>query len=149
MSFTLNRTQPHGEIMGTGVGGARWYQNGHSFRGDGSYCWSNPGVDPPFGVKRRSMEEADAEYQATAKKEPAPVTPPQPAPAPEESSAAPEPKPEPEPEKPVSGDLREQRLSQLSYFELAHLVSLAGGTPEKGAGALKKMVQWLMDNTVE
>lgn len=154
----LDRRRNFGEVIGEGVAGARWYQDGHYFAPDGRYLFSNPGISPPAGVAYRSLEDAEADYQraqqaqasgvpvtaakATPKKVAAPK-PPAPGPLVQPQGQA--------PAAPIQADglTREQELMQLNYFALANVVKAAGGEPMKGAGSKGKMIAWLLANTSE
>lgn len=59
----FNARKPFGEVHGTGVAGARFYQDGQYYDVDYRYVFSDPGIDAPRGQARKSMEEAEAEMR--------------------------------------------------------------------------------------
>jgi hypothetical protein len=126
----LDRTAVFGIVSGE-HGGAVAYQAGHYFDGDDNYLFSDPGKSPPPGVKAKAGPR-QAEPEAAGQPEGAATE--TGAPAPDVTLAA--------------GITRDQLLQQLNTTQLKQLVVDAGGTPEIGSGAKKKMITWLLDNTV-
>lgn len=139
----LDRRRDFGAVMGDGVGGARWYQDGHYFGGGGNYLFSNPGIAAPPGETLRTMAQAEEAFQRgetelVPKKQAAPPIPTQTLPAKP---------PQPQDTQQAEGLTREQQLNQMSYFQLDRLVLAAGGPKIQGTGAKAKMIAWLLANT--
>lgn len=162
----LNKREPIGEVSGTGVAGARQYQNGQYYDVDGNYLFSDPGRAAPEGEERKSMEQAEAAMQDRIKRRergelvddsPKRATP-----------AAPQRPIPPKPQQPEPGtDLTpEQQLMQLNVpalqtLQLETLKAAQADLPKdqqkddkalkaemiKGAGAKEKLVKWLVENT--
>jgi hypothetical protein len=157
----FDKAKPHGEVSGTGVAGARFYQDGNYYDATHKYVFSNPGATPPAGKQARTMEQAEASYQQRlkAQEQGQPVSEEEKAPA--KDPAAPPPLP---PEN-NGGDTpltREQRLAQMNVPKLQELqiATLQALNPEadlgelkkqmiKGPGAKDKLVEWLAKNTSE
>jgi len=165
----LNQRRPIGEVSGTGVAGARYYQDGQYYDVDGRYLFSDPGVPAPTGFTRKSMEQAEAEMQARIKaRERGELV--------DESVAQPQPQPQPQPQRPIppvpqqppqGTELTpEQQLMQLNVprlqeLQLDALKAENAELPEnerksekdlkaqliRGAGAKDKLVKWLLENT--
>lgn len=148
----LDRKRSYGEVMGDGVGGARWYQDGHYFAPDGTYLFSNTGIRAPHGCAHRTMEQAEADYQQrqAAQERGEPVAPRSATKAAPKKAAAPPPPPGPlvEPIQ-AEGLTREQKLAQFNYLQLANLLKAAGGERITGSGAKAKIIAWLLANTSE
>lgn len=138
----LDRRRDYGAVMGDGVGGAKWYQDGHYFDGCGNYLFSNPGIAAPPGEVLRTMAEAEAAFlsreaaaNAPPKQSPPPIPPQSMPPSPPQGTHQ------------AEDMTREQQLHQMSYFQLDALVRAAGGEKIQGAGAKKKMIDWLLKST--
>lgn len=125
----LDKRRPYGGVCGPGAEGAVYYQDGHYFDHHGKYLRSNPGIAPPAGQKSQAVPApASRQVAATVTREA--NTPPSTTTLPETLT-------------------REQKLQQMSYFQLASLVKAAGGEPDKGSGAKQKMIAFLLENTTE
>lgn len=162
----FNPRRPHGEVGGTGVAGARYYQDHQYYDVDGNYLFSDPGHEAPAGEARKSMEQAENEMQERIKarergelvdqgpKRATPAIPARPVP--------------PIPSQPPAGTelTPEQQLMQLNVprlqeLQLDALKALNEDEPAdkrksekelkgqliRGAGAKEKLVKWLLDHT--
>jgi hypothetical protein len=151
--------EPHGHVQGEGAGGARYYQDGHYYDPHHRYLFSNPGIGPPAGQKLRTMEQAEADYQARQNVSAPAVAMGSPARVVEQPPAPPEPPTNPE----LS---REQQFMQHPVPKLQQfmLVALQTANQEKpaaeqqdqahlkkqvigGPGAKAKLIAWLLENT--
>lgn len=137
----LDKRRPYGGVVGDNRIGARYYQDGHYYGPDGSYICSAKGKSPPAGEKYRSYEDALAGRDT-------------PAPPPNaDADKLAQTLSRDSNQKPTTALpetlTREQRLAQMSYFQLASLVKAAGGEPAKGSGAKQKMITFLLENTSE
>jgi hypothetical protein len=160
----FNRKRPHGEVHGTGVAGAMFYQDGHYYDVDHEYVFSDPGMSAPRGVAEvKTMEQAQREVEerqaAIARGEKVPAK--KPAAEPGAARSVPQ-----VPQAP-SGELTlQQRLMQLNVPKLQEmqyeaLKQLNEDQPEdkrkpekalrseiiKGPGAKDKLVTWLVENS--
>lgn len=149
----------HGIVQGDGVGGAKFYQDGHYYGADHRYLFSNPGSAPPPGQKLRSMEQAEAAMQQRILDgEP---TPPPPPAVPAVNSAPTAPGTPPSTDQ--APDLTpEQKLNQLHVPQLQalQLQALQAEQPEAdvsvlkksligGPGSKQKLIAWLLERTTE
>lgn len=162
----FNARRPFGEVSGTGVAGARFYQDGQYYDVDKRYLFSDPGVPAPAGEERKSMEQAEAEVQDRIKRRErgeAVDEPKRKAPAAQPQRPAP---PIP-PQAPQGAQLTpEQQLMQLNVpklqeMQLAVLKAENEELPEdkrktdkqlkeqliRGAGAKNMLVKWLLERT--
>jgi hypothetical protein len=163
----FNPRKPHGEVGGTGVAGARYYQDHQYYDVDHRYLFSDPGHDAPPGETRMSMEQAEAKMQERIKarergelvdetprktvatpQRPIPPIPPQ---APQTG----------EPELTPEQQLMQLNVPRLQELQLETLKAMNAEQPEdqrksekdlraqviKGAGAKEKLVKWLAENT--
>lgn len=146
----LDKKQPFGHVQGEGCAGAQFYQLGHYYDVEGRYLFSNPGSAPPPGEKLRSMEQADADYQARIS-----------VPAPQVAMGAPAaaaPTPALDPVDPLL--TREQQLNQFAVPKLQQLmlVTLKALHPDTdettlkkqiigGPGSKAKLIEWLLTNS--
>lgn len=162
----FNARKPYGTVSGTGVAGAVYMQDGQYYDVSYRYLFSNPGVDAPKGETRRSMEQAEAEFQARLKARERGEVFDEPPRAERKSAPAVPPVP-PLPQGEGEGELsKEQQLMQLNVprlqeLQLAALKALNEEQPEaqrkndkelraeviKGPGAKERLVKWLAENT--
>lgn len=160
----FNSRRSYGEVSGTGVAGARFYQEGQYYDVDGRYLFSDPGREAPAGETRKSMEQAEAEVQNRIKaRERGELVDNAPAPTAQPQRPIP-----PVPQAPAADtDLTpEQQLMQLNVpklqeMQLETLKAENAELPEanrktekelkgqliRGAGAKEKLVKWLLDHT--
>ncbi len=164
----FNARRPFGEVHGTGVAGARYYQDGQYYDVDYKYVFSDPGADPPRGSQRRSMEQANAEMlrREAAREQGLVITEDTGTqPAREPAPAAP-PLPEAGPQTEGATLTKEQQLMQLNVprlqeMQLKLLKQQNDAEPEgkrkqekelraeiiKGPGAKEKLIDFLVKNT--
>lgn len=154
-------TEPHGTVQGDGVAGAKFYQDGHYYDPHHRYLFSNPNTAPPPGEKLRSMEQAQAAYEARQNVAQPAVAMGQPAAVSEPESSAPSPIMD-------TALSREQQLHQhpvpkLQQLQLAILQAMNEKKPPEeqveptllkkqvigGQGAKAKLIAWLLANTTE
>lgn len=162
----FNARRPHGEVSGTGVAGARFYQDGQYYDVDGRYVFSDPGVEAPRGETRKSMEQAEAEVQERIRRRERGELVDEP---PKKATAQQPQRPVPPipPQAPANTELTpEQQLMQLNVPKLQELQfealkAMNAEQPEdkrksekdlrgqliRGAGAKNQLVKWLLDNT--
>jgi hypothetical protein len=154
--------EPHGHIQGDGAAGARYYQEGHYYDPHHRYLFSNPGIAAPPGEKLRSMDQAEADYQARQSRQAAST--------PAAAMGAPvnhQPEPSAPPPPPADPTLtREQQFMQhpvpkLQQFMLVALQTMNQEKPAAeqqdlaqlkkqvigGPGAKAKLIAWLLANT--
>ena len=164
----FNSRRPHGEVSGTGVAGARFYQDGQYYDVDYRYVFSDPGVAAPPGCERKSMEQAEAEFQDRIKRrergELVDETPKKAAPQQPQRPIPPIPPQQPQSE--TTELTAEQQLMQLNVPRLQEmqLAALKAENEElaedkrksdsdlkkqliRGAGAKNLLVKWLLENT--
>lgn len=160
----FNARRPFGNVSGTGVAGARFYQEGQYYDVDKRYLFSDPGVPAPAGEERKSMEQAEAEVQERIKRRERGELVEE---APRKAAAQPQRPVPPIPPQPPQGELTpEQQLMQLNVpklqeMQLAALKAENAELPEdkrktdkqlkeqliRGAGAKNLLVKWLLENT--
>lgn len=161
----FNPKQPHGEVSGTGVAGARIYQAGQYYDVDHRYVFSDPGVAAPPGEERKSMEEAEAEYQDRIRRRERGEKVDEPK---RKAAAEPQRPIPPIPQQPPAGteltpeqQLMQLNVPQLQQLQLETLKALNAALPEaerkdekelkakliRGAGAKNQLVKWLLENT--
>jgi hypothetical protein len=156
----FNKKRPHGEVHGTGVAGARWIQDGNAYDVDHNYVWSNPGYDAPKGCERKTMEQAEREFQeraaAVARGEKLPErkreTP---------AASTPQVPQTPEGELTLQQQLMQLNVPKLQEMQFSALKQLNEDKPEnerkpekalrneiiKGPGAKERLVNWLVENS--